>query len=752
MAADDDNDPNKRRKKKKVAEVEYQTGDSIQLPGLTILGKIDLASRSGKPKGKNEVRKDDKRGGKSFSSSEEEARKKKALPAKGTGGPAAPKVGTALIDDDRNKAKANSSKKKKKGKVKVSSADVEQAIRRTLSSMDESVLQQRSRIRQRRKSERAEEQQRILDEMNSEGLTIHVTEFVSVAELASMLDVQANDIILNCMKLGLMVSINQRLDKDTITLIADDYGVKVVFEEEYASENIEEDEDDATKMQPRPPIVTIMGHVDHGKTSLLDYIRSANVVAGESGGITQHIGAYSVSLDSGKIITFLDTPGHQAFTAMRARGAQVTDIVVLVVAADDSVMPQTIEAISHARAANVPIIVALNKIDKADANPDRIRQQLADHGVLVEEWGGKNQCIEISAKNGLNVDALLDKILVEAELLELKADPDRMPRGTVIESKIDKGKGPVATILVQKGTLSVGQPFICGLIAGRVRAMFDERGHRVEKAGPSTAVQIIGLDGTPQAGDIFIAMDSESESKGIAIKRQAIRREQEFKQRRHLTLDELSKQIKAGGVQQLPIVLKADTDGSVEALTDSLQKLSHEEVQVLVIHRGVGAISESDIMLAAASNAIVIGFHVRPTPQAKKLAEAEQIDVRIYRIIYDCINEVKAALEGMLNPEFKEEVSGMAEVREVFKISKIGTVAGCYMQEGKIFRNDTIRLVRDGFEIFQGSISALKRFKDDVREVSSGYECGISIHNFNDIKVGDIIEAVKTIEIKRTLS
>jgi translation initiation factor IF-2 len=554
------------------------------------------------------------------------------------------------------------------------------------------------------------------------------------------------------MSLGLMVSINQRLDKDTITLIADDYGFQVEFLDEQAAQEIIDIEDAEDTLVTRPPIVTIMGHVDHGKTSLLDYIRKANVVAGESGGITQHIGAYHVDLPDGRTIAFLDTPGHEAFTAMRARGAQVTDIVVLVVAADDNVMPQTIEAISHAQAANVPIVVALNKIDKEDANPDRVKQQLADRGVLVEEWGGKYQCAHISAKKGINIEGLMEKILLEAEILNLKANPDRIARGTVIEAHLDKGKGVLATVMVQKGSLSIGDAFVAGIYSGRVRAMFDERGNRVEKAGPSVPVQVSGFDGAPQAGDLFAVLEQETEARAIATKRQQLKREQTFKQMRPTTLDEISQDILRGGTKELRLIIKGDVSGSLEALSDSLQKLSRDEAKVTILHKGVGPISESDVMLAAASSAVVVGFHVSPTSQARKSAENEGVDIRLYTIIYDCINEIQMALEGLLSPEIKEEITGTAEIRQVFKISKIGTVAGCYVTSGKINRNDRVRVLRDGFPVYNSTLSALKRFKDDVREVDNNYECGMSINGFNDIQVGDIVEAYKQVEVKRKLS
>ena len=661
----------------------------------------------------------------------------------------ASKIGVASKQDDK--------KKKVKGKKSIreviTEEEVERAIRETRQGMDESsTISQRSKLRQKRKLEREEKEQRRQEELDIEDTILRLTEFVSTSDLANLMRVTTSEVIMKCMKLGLMVTINQRLDKDTITLIADDYGFTVEFIDEQHVSNIEDDEDSEESLIPRPPIVTIMGHVDHGKTSLLDYIRKANVVAGEAGGITQHIGAYHVTLQNGKEIGFLDTPGHEAFTAMRARGAQVTDIVVLVVAADDQVMPQTIEAISHANAANVPIVVALNKIDRAEANPDKIKQQLADHGVLVEDWGGKFQCVHVSAKQGLNIDVLLEKILLEAEILELKANPDRQARGTVIEAHLDKGKGILATVLVQKGTLRVGDPFVVGIHSGRVRAMFDERGNRVQSAGPSIPVQLSGFDGLPAAGDIFVAMEEESEAKTISARRQLQAREQQFKQVRHTTLDDISAQIKQGGTKELKLIIKGDVGGSVEALSDSLYKLSRDEVKVNIILKGVGSISEGDIMLAAASDAVVIGFNTAVSSGARRSAETEGVDVRLYSIIYDCINEVQLALEGLLSPEIKEEITSTVEVRQIFKISKLGVIAGCYVQSGKITRNDKVRVLRDGFAVFKGGLQSLKRIKDDVREVDTGFECGIAMQGFNDFEIGDIIEGYKITEVKRKLT
>jgi len=697
--------------------------------GLTIKGKLDL-----KVKAAPAVE------------SEEDKKKKKKKKKKIREEKRGKEVGKVGEEED-----VRARKKKKSRHAEVNEEEVEKAIRATLADMGEEATSTRAVYRKRKKLEREEEEARILEEAEREKTKLRVTEFVSVGELADLMRVPVAEVIQKCMSLGMMVSINQRMDKDTITLVADEFGLQIEFEQEFGSEELVDMEDDPKSLKWRPPVVTIMGHVDHGKTSLLDHIRSANVVAGEAGGITQHIGAYEVTLAAGKQITVLDTPGHEAFTAMRARGAQVTDIVVLVVAADDSVMPQTVEAINHAQAANVPIIIAMNKIDKADANPERIRQQLSEKGVLVEEWGGKYQSVELSARTGKNVEQLLEKILLEADVLDLKANPHRVARGIVIESELDKGKGIVATVLVQKGTLRAGDSFVCGVWSGRVRAMFDERGNRIEAAKPSQPVQVIGYDGIPQAGDAFVVLDDERKARDISTKRQQLKREQDFRQRRMITLDDISKQIKEGQVKDLPIVVKGDVDGSVEALADSLMRLSTQEVKVQVIHKGVGAISESDVLLAAASNAVVVGFHVRPNMNARRLAESENVDIRLYSIIYDAINEVRSALEGMLAPSLSEEVLATVEIRETFKVSKVGTIAGCFVKEGKISRGNKVRLVRDGLVVYEGGIASLKRFKDDVRDVEQGFECGLAIDGFNDIKVGDIVEAFKTVETKRKL-
>lgn len=739
----------KKKKRRKVAEVEFDgEDDSPKLKGLTIVGKIDLKlDKDSKFKKDKKVKKKIKFGEEPEPEATVEHKTKKVKKKKGKFGEEPEPVTVDRGKGDRFK------KKKKNVREMITTEDVDAAIRKTMSDMElSSVSSQRSKLRQRKRAEREVKELRKQEEIDKESKILKLTEFVTTSDLAGLMEVSANEIILKCMELGLMVSINQRLDKDTITLISDDYGYEVEFMDEQSIQIVDDEEDDPALLVPRPPIVTIMGHVDHGKTSLLDYIRHANVVAGEAGGITQHIGAYQVELPNGKYITFLDTPGHEAFTAMRARGAQVTDIVVLVVAADDSVMPQTIEAISHAQAANVPIIVAINKIDKPDANPDRIKQQLTDHGILVEDWGGNYQSIELSAKKGINVDVLLEKILLEAELLDLKANPDRLARAAVVEANMDKGFGAVSTVIVQKGTIKVGSAFVSGVFSGKVRAMFDERGNKVEEAGPADPVRVIGFDGLPQAGDILTVVQNEVEARIIATQRAQRKREQEFRMVRHVTLDDISKQIRVGGVKELYLIIKGDVSGSVEALSDSLQKLSTDEVRVVILHKGVGSINESDVMLAAASGAVVIGFQVSPTTKARKVGETEAVDIRLYNIIYDCINEVRLALEGLLTPDTKEDVTATVEIRAVFRISKTGSIAGCYVTDGKITRNDRVRILRDGLPIYNGTIQSLKRNKDDVREVDSGYECGIFFDGFSDFEAGDIVESYKLVEVKRTIS
>ncbi len=626
-------------------------------------------------------------------------------------------------------------------------------MRETMALMSGGAGKKRQKRRKMKREEMAadREQQAMMDEM--EGSILEVTEFITVSDLAELLNVQATKVIGICLQLGLMVSINQRLDAATIELIATEFNREIRFVgADDILDDFEEEEDDPDDLEGRAPIVTVMGHVDHGKTSLLDHIRNTRVAAGEAGGITQHVGAYAVSLPDGRKITFLDTPGHEAFTAMRARGAQVTDIVILVVAADDSVMPQTIEAINHAQAAGVPLVVAINKIDKPDANPDKIKQQLLEHNVVVEDYGGKSQVALISAKTGSGIDELLEKVLIEAELMELKANPNRNASGIVLEARIDKGKGVVANLLVQTGSISIGDVFVAGQVFGRVRAMENELGNRIQSAGPSTPIQIIGFDGMPQAGDKLVCTDDEKKAREVAQQRQQIKREQDMRLVRHLTLDDISRRMALGEVVDLNLIIKGDVDGSIEALSGSLLKLSTDEVKVNIIHTGVGAISESDVLLASASDAIIIGFQVRPTANARKLAEVEQIDIRLFSVIYDAVDAIKDAMEGMLSPELNEKITSTVDVRETFKVPNVGTVAGCMVTDGKINRNSRIRLIRDGIVAFTGEIDTLRRFKDDVREVASGYECGISIKNFNDIKVGDVIESFEIVETKRKLS
>ncbi|MBX2968853.1 MAG: translation initiation factor IF-2 [Cyclobacteriaceae bacterium] len=596
----------------------------------------------------------------------------------------------------------------------------------------------------------AQEQQMLQEQEASK--TLKVTEFISANDLASLMNVSVNDVISTCLSLGMFVSINQRLDAEAITVIADEFGYDVQFTTTEEETEVEEVPDTEEELQPRAPIVTIMGHVDHGKTSLLDYIRKTKVTASEAGGITQHIGAYDVTTKGGNKIAFLDTPGHEAFTAMRARGAKLTDIAIIVVAADDDVMPQTKEAINHAQVAGVPIVIAINKIDKPTANPEKVKESLAKINILVEDWGGKYQCQAISAKSGQGIDELLEKVLLEAELLNLKANPDRSATGSIIEASLDKGRGYVATVMVQTGTLHIGDVVLAGAHYGRVKAMFDAAGGKIKEAGPSTPVQVLGLDGAPQAGEKFSVMESDREARELASKRGQILREQSIRTKKHITLDEIGRRLAIGNFKQLNVIVKGDVDGSVEALSDSLLKLSTKEIQVAIIHRGVGQISESDVLLASASDAVIVGFQVRPSSSARRVAENEEIEIRLYSIIYDAINDVKAAMEGMLAPEQQEVIVGNAEVRDVFKITKVGTVAGCMVTDGYIKRNNPIRLIRDGIVVYAGKLNSLKRFKDDVGEVKSGYDCGMGIESFNDIQVGDVIESYEMREVKRTLS
>lgn len=637
-------------------------------------------------------------------------------------------------------------------KVALTEDEVQKQIKETLARLsNQGSKSKTSKYRKLKREEVREQMEEDAMKQAEEKKVLKVTEFVSASQLASMINVPVNEIIQTCMSLGMFVSINQRLDAEAIAIVAEEFGYKVEFVSVEVVEAIKTEEDAPEDLLPRSPIVTVMGHVDHGKTSLLDYIRKANVIAGEAGGITQHIGAYSVELENGKHITFLDTPGHEAFTAMRARGAQATDLAIIVIAADDSVMPQTREAINHAQAAGVPIVIAINKIDKPGANPNKIREDLAQMNIMVEEWGGKVQCQEISAKKGTAVDLLLEKVLLEAEMLDLKANPKKRAQGIVIEASLDKGKGYVATMLVSSGTMHVGDVILAGCYSGRVKAMQNERGAPIEAAGPASPVMVLGLTGAPQAGDKFNIMDDEREAREIASKRLQLQREQGIRTQKHITLDEIGRRLAIGDFKELNIILKGDVDGSIEALSDSLQKLSTEKIQTKIILKGVGAITESDVLLASASNAIIIGFQVRPSAGARKLAEQEQIDVRLYSIIYDAINEVKDAMEGMLAPEYQEKITCNVEVRDVFNITKVGTVAGCMVIDGKISRNTKVRLIRDGIVVHSGSLGSLKRFKDDVKEVATGFECGLNMDNFNDIKVGDIIEGYEQVEVKAKL-
>ena len=726
-----------------IIETQYQ-----KLTGPKVVGeKIDLSQFEKKKKKKKRSRGKDKEKDAQTSAvanaaNDSEKRKRKRI-----------------RKDEPNAAaagKGESAKKEKKAKIfakiEPTEEEVQKQVRETLERLQGKTT--KSKGAKYRKEKRETHRQKVeqeLAEQEQQEKILKLTEFVTVNELATMMDVPINRVIGACMTLGIMVTMNQRLDAETLSIVADEFG----FEVEFATANIEEaihiEEDKPEDLVPRAPIVTVMGHVDHGKTSLLDYIRKENVIAGESGGITQHIGAYGVRLESGERITFLDTPGHEAFTAMRARGTKVTDIAIIVVAADDDVMPQTKEAISHAQAAGVPIIFAINKIDKPNANPDKIKERLAGMNLLVEEWGGKIQSQDISAKKGIGVQELLEKVLLEAEVLELKANPNKAAIGTVVEAALDKGRGYVSTVLVENGTLHVGDYVLAGTNSGKIRAMHDERGKKVKEAGPSTPITILGLDGAPQAGDKFYVFEDEKEAKQIVAKRAQLQREQSVRTQRHITLDEIGRRIALGDFKQLNIILKGDVDGSVEALTDSFQKLSTEEIQISIIHKGVGAITESDVLLASASDAIIIGFNVRPMTNARALAEKESIDIRTYSIIYDAINDLKDAMEGMLSPVFKEEVTGTVEIRELFKISKVGTIAGCMVTDGKIYRNSKIRLIRDNVVIYTGELSSLKRFKDDVKEVSKGYDCGLQIKNYNDIHEGDVIEAYQEVAVKKKL-
>jgi translation initiation factor IF-2 len=712
-----------------------------KLSGLTVVGKIDLPAGERKKSvsyqqvnidGESDFRRKKKR--------KRISKEKDQLP-----------VVKPVSTDKKDNKPIKRVIKKRSVRTEVDEEEVQKQIKETLARLTTKGKSKGSRYRREKREAISQKHREDEDRIELEKNILKVTEFVSVNELASMMKTPVTEIISTCMNLGLFVSINQRLDAETLALLADEFGYKVEFVSAELQETVREVEDSVEDLIPRPPIVTVMGHVDHGKTKLLDYIRRTNVIAGEAGGITQHIGAYGVILDDGRQITFLDTPGHEAFTAMRARGAQITDIAIIVVAADDGVMPQTTEAINHASAAGVPIVFAINKIDKPTSNPEKIKEALANMNYLVEDWGGKYQSQEISAKTGLNIDLLLEKVLLEAEMLDLKANPDKPAIGTIIESSLDKGRGYTATVLVKAGTLRVGDIMIAGASFGHIKAMYNERGAKVDEVGPATPALILGLNGAPQAGDKFNVMDNDREAKDIATKRAQLQREQGLRTQKHITLDEIGRRIAIGNFQELNIIVKGDVDGSVEALSDSLIKLSTPEIELNIIHKAVGQISESDVLLAAASNAIIVGFQVRPSLSARKLAEKEEIDVRLYSIIYDAIEEIRAAMEGMLSPEMKEEIIATLEIRDIFKVTKVGTVAGCYVKEGKITRNTKIRVIRDGIVIYTGELGSLKRFKDDVKEVVGGYECGLNINNFNDIKVGDIIEGYQQVEVKKTL-
>ncbi|MEN9346000.1 MAG: hypothetical protein RLZZ60_1469 [Bacteroidota bacterium] len=638
-------------------------------------------------------------------------------------------------------------------KKEITQKEIQEKLKNTLNKIDSSNRGKttKSKFKRQKRDDHFQSRNAQRERQEQEDAILKVTEFLTANDLAKMMDVQVTQVISTCFSLGLMVSINQRLDAETITLVADEFGYEVEFVDAQDTIAIEEEQDDPSTLVPRPPIVTVMGHVDHGKTSLLDYIRKANVIAGEAGGITQHIGAYEVQIPSGQKITFLDTPGHEAFTAMRARGAKVTDIAVIVIAADDSIMPQTREAISHAQAANVPMIFAINKVDKEGANPEKIREALSAMNILVEEWGGKFQSQEISAKKGLNIDKLLEKILLEAELLDLKANPNRKAKGTIVEARLDKGRGVVASVLIEAGTLKVGDHLVAGAHYAKVKALFNERNQRVDFAGPSTPVSMLGFSEAPSAGDPLIVLGSEDEAKDLANKREQLLREQGIRTTKHITLDEIGRRLAIGNFKELNLIIKGDVNGSVEALSDSLLNLSNKEVMVKVIHKGVGQITESDVLLASASDAIIIGFQVRPSSSAKKIAETEQIDIRHYSVIYQAIDEIKAAIEGMLSPEIKETVIGSVDVRDVFKITKVGTIAGCMVTDGKITRQAKIRVIRDGVVVHTGGIDSLKRFKDDVKDVVKGFECGISLKNYQDIQVGDVFEVFEETSIARKL-
>lgn len=707
----------------KEVEVNEHKTDVEKLEGVKVVGKIDL------PKEKEK---------KPVASSSQDKETQKPRRKRKRISDAAPKKKTAK-------------QVKKAVDPELTDKEIQEQIKETLARLTGGGKSKGAKYRKQKREAASEQAQKEAEEAELQKSVLKVTEFVTANELASLMSVDVNEVISACMTLGMFVSINQRLDAETLTIVAEEFGFEVEFIKPDSQTEVEEEEDSPESLKDRYPIVTVMGHVDHGKTSLLDYIRKANVIAGEAGGITQHIGAYNVEAKEGKNITFLDTPGHEAFTAMRARGAQVTDVVIVVIAADDNVMPQTKEAINHAQAAGVPIVFAFNKVDRPNANTDKLKEELSQMDILVEDWGGKYQSQEVSAKTGQGVDELLEKVLLEAEILELKANPDKNAVGTVIESELDKGRGYVTTLLVQAGTLKTGDVILAGSYSGRVKAMFNERGQDIAEAAPSIPASVLGLSGAPNAGDRFNVMADEREARNIATKRLQLQREQGSRTKKHITLDEIGRRIAIGDFQELNVIVKGDVDGSIEALSDSLLKLSTEKIQVNIIHKSVGQITESDIMLAAASDAIVVGFQVRPSVNARKIAEQEEIDIRLYSIIYDAIEELKSAMEGMLKPKVEEQVTASIEIRETFKISKVGTIAGCMVLDGKISRNDKVRIIRDGIVVYTGELGSLKRFKDDVKEVAKGYECGLNIENFNDIKVGDIVESFEEVEVKQKL-
>ncbi|MBI33765.1 MAG: translation initiation factor IF-2 [Flavobacteriales bacterium] len=710
---------------------------TAKIDGPKVLGKIELP-----------VEKSKKKPVASSNDGDKNKKKRKRIRK----GPVAPDQNLQSGRGGNRGGKGRDGRKSREPKVELTDEQVKKQIQETLARL--SGGKKKNQSAKQRRTKRDEHARRAAEQeaqAELEKSILRVTEYVAASELANLMDVSVNDIISACMSLGHFVSINQRLDAEIIQMVAEEFGFEVEFASAEDTTTVVEEEDAPENLKERAPIVTVMGHVDHGKTSLLDNIRKASVAEGEAGGITQHIGAYSVKVETGQRITFLDTPGHEAFTAMRARGAKVTDIAIIIIAADDSIMPQTREAINHAQAAEVPMVFAINKIDKAGANPDKIKEELSQMNILVEDWGGKYQCQEISAKQGVGIDELLEKVLLEAELMELKANPDRLAKGTIIESELDKGRGYVSTLLVQSGTLEIGSILVAGCYSGRVKAMTNEHGNRVTVAGPSTPVQLLGLNGAPQAGDVFNAMEEEKEARDIASRRMQLQREQGIRATKHITLEEMGRRIAIGDFQELNVIVKGDVDGSIEALSDALLKLSTEQIQINIIHKSVGQISDTDVLLATASDAIIVGFQVRPSASARKLAEQEQIDIRLYSIIYKAIEELKDAMEGMLKPKIEEKVVANVEVRETFKISKVGTVAGCYVLDGTISRSSKIRIIRDGIVAWTGELAALKRFKDDVKEVKFGYECGLSLLNYNDIQIGDVLEAYEEVEVKQTL-